>query len=611
MNSGAIKRAFGLTFLYIGIFVLIVIVQFSRGPGFSEKFDQLSVRATYPRSGRGDIGLAPDALKLNYAGFQIAVDAASPVELLGPDGTAKAVGLKSVDRIKGGVRVRLEGGTEFRVTVDASNGESYALAANAPDGSTGIRLRYSLVGGARLRDMDGHPVLDSGRTSFDLSLPSTALARDKGLLVLDPRDPSSSSIAFVRRLPAQGKPTPPKAPDTFIAQAPKDPASFKAEIAAWRDKVWAGLSSTRFDPDRVTWSGPDGSARFSERALVAYYAEALARDAPSEVFARVRGARERWPDRLSYLSAPYVGGLLPKMQALEAADLVEVKRLSQLIQDKSPALFEKENLIHFLLDRSPFASAQDALRYAAGIDPSKLSVRQAVGLLGCMVESRSYLKDEENPFKAFGATADRIVASVRKTGSGFFLVTDDDGSTDMRISLLAGSSLLRYGANEGKDMLVGVGQSLVEGVLGLGDTQGFAPAKAVVKAGDLEQKSGSLAPEDIYPLIAGNPYYAKEVSFYRDIAPGAWSWTCSPSLTVDAKPNRYVFTAEFPQGRAHYMAFYGMKAFTNIQLYDIDYNPDNDFESYDASGYLYRKPTSALYVKMKHKKESETIKLFF
>ncbi len=611
MNSGAIKRALGLTFLYIGIFVLIVIVQFSRGPGFSEKFNQLSVNATYPRTGRGDAGAAPDTLRLNYAGFQIAADAASPVELLGQDGAAKVVALKSVEKIRGGVRVRLEGGLELKVTVDPSNGERYTLGASAPDGSTGVRLRYSLQGKARLGEKDGRLVLDSGRGSYDISLPAAALSKDRGTLILDPRDSSSSGIAFVGRAPQTAMPPAAKVAETFIAQAPKDPATFKTEIAAWRDKVWAALSSSRFDPDKVTWSLPDGSSRFSERAYLGYYSEALARDAGPEVFARVRAARDRWPDRMSYLSAPYVGGLLPKMQALEAADLLEVKRISQLIQDKSPAIFEKENLIHFLLDRSPFALAQDALRYAAGIDPSKLSIRQTVGLLGCIVESRSYLKDEENPFKAFGAAADRIVASVKKTGSGFFLLTEDDGSTDLRVSLMAGSYLLRYGSNEGKDMLVGVGQSLVEGVLGLGDAQAFAPAKVTVRSGDLEQKSGTLAPEDIYSLVAGNPYYPREVSFYRDIAPGAWSWTCSPSLTVDAKANRFVFTADFPQGRAHYMAIYGMKAFTNIQLYDIDYSPDNDFESYDASGYLYRKPATALYVKMKHKKLSETVKLFF
>jgi len=80
---------------------------------------------------------------------------------------------------------------------------------------------------------------------------------------------------------------------------------------------------------------------------------------------------------------------------------------------------------------------------------------------------------------------------------------------------------------------------------------------------------------------------------------------------VQGSASRYLFLATFPTGRSHYLAFYGIKPFANIQLYDIDYNPDNDFESYDASGYLYNKSSDALYMKMKHKKDAEDIKLTF
>jgi len=59
------------------------------------------------------------------------------------------------------------------------------------------------------------------------------------------------------------------------------------------------------------------------------------------------------------------------------------------------------------------------------------------------------------------------------------------------------------------------------------------------------------------------------------------------------------------------MTFYGVKPFANIKLYDIDYSPDAEFEIYDVSGYFYRKTSSALYLKMKHKSESERIELDF
>ena len=158
---------------------------------------------------------------------------------------------------------------------------------------------------------------------------------------------------------------------------------------------------------------------------------------------------------------------------------------------------------------------------------------------------------------------------------------------------------------------MGVGQSLVEGAIGLSDAQGLMPARLSAKDGSVQDKSGSLEPEDVYAWAAGNQYYPHDIAFARDIAPGLWAWTCSPSLTLQASPSRYVFLSDFPVGQSHFMAIYGIKPFVNIQLYDIDYSPDNNFEGYDASGFLYARDTGALYLKMRHKKQDEDIKLSF
>jgi len=623
MKSGALRRAFGLVLLYIGIFTVLVLAQFSRGAGFSERFGRLTVSAAYPKAERGNIArgtapvparAAPLSARIACAGLVLIVSADSPAELVAADGSTKSLPLASVDRLPNGARVRFEGGVELRATADRSQGERYSLEASGPAGAASIRLRYSLSGRLALGSKDGAARLESAGGPWELSLPAASLKSERGILQLDAREGGFGGLALRRAAPA-GTPAARVAAkprqEQFIAQAPKDAATFKAEIAAWRDKAWSGLSSGRWDGERVAWRGQDGSPAFTEKALAAYLAESLARGSYPDALARAKLGRDRWPDRLSFVTAPFLGGLVPRMQALETADLIEVKRLTQLVQDRSPELFAKESLLHFLLDRSPFALAQDALRLAAELDPAKLGVRHAIGLLGCVAESRSYLKDEENPFLKLGGAADRVVAAVRKSSDGFFVATEEDGSTDLRLSLLAGAYLVDFGAGTGKDMLVGVGQSLVEGVIGLADDQGFAPAKALVRSGSLGQRTGVLAPEEIYPLFAGNPYYPREVSFYRDVAPGVWAWTCAPQMTVQAQASRYVFTVSFPEGRAHYMAFYGIKQFANIQLYNIDYSPDAEFEIYDASGYLYRKPSGALYMKMKHKSASEDIKLFF
>jgi hypothetical protein len=607
MRSGALRRALGLTLLYIGLFIVLVLVQFSRAPGLSVKVGGLALSASYARGAQRDS--APDAVRLSIAGLAFEISAKSPAESLGANGTARKLSLASVEKLSGGARIKLSPGVEILAVADRGSSGRVALSVVAPDGVSAIRIRFSVLGDARFSESKDRIAIGYAGSSYELSLGDSALDPASGTLSLRPGD---AGLAFAKLLlPAPAKPAQGGSGEAVAAQAPKDPEAFKAEISAWRDKVWAGLSSSRFDADKLAWKGPDGASVFSDRALAAYLAEATARGGYSEALARAKSARERWPDKLGYLTAPYLGGLQSKMKAEETADATEAKRLVQLAADKSPAILEKEGLLKFLIDRSPRDLVGGATAYLSTVDPSKLTVRQAVGYLSCSVEAGILFKDGPDRFPGASAAADRLVGALRKTSGGAFLVTEDDGSTDVRLSLLAGTVLSAFGGASSKPNLVGAGQRLVEGVLGLADAQGFEPSRVVAASGELGSRSGTILPEDLYPIVADNPNYPHEVSFARDVEPGVWAWTCAPSLTVTANASSYVFLATFSAGRSHFLSFYGIKSFRNIQLYDIDYSPDNDFESYDASGYLYRRDASVLYMKMKHKKDVEDIKLFF
>jgi hypothetical protein len=614
MKTGALKRALGLILLYCGIFVLIVLVQFSRSPGVSQKIGAFSMTASYPKAshGRPAAGAAPESVRFSYAGLAFEISPKSPAESLTADGVATPLSIVSVSKLPAGASVKFSSGVEIRAAVQAGASERFSLAATAPDGVAALRLRLAPSKGVSFTASEDRRGMSSAGKSYSLVLGAAALDGDAGLLTLKAGD---SGLALARIEPPKPvKVAPASGAIKLAAQAPKDSEAFKAEIAAWRDKVWAGLSVARFDSDKLAWKGPDGNAVFSEKALAAYLAEAAGRGSYADAIARARSAKDKWPDKFGFLTAPYLGGLYGKMLASDAADQAEVKRLAQLVADKSPTLLEKEGLLRFLVDRAPASLSRDALAFIGGVDQSKLSLRQAVGLLGCAADAKALLKDDSNPLADPAAAADRVAASVRKTSSGYFFVDGEgsDGGSDIRLSLIAGEALVAYGQSASKPNLLGLGQGLVEGVIALSDAQGFAPSRVVASAaGSVDQKAGSILPEDLYPLLADNSYYPHEVSFARDLGAGVWAWTCAPSLSVQTSSSRQVFTAGFFAGRAHYLAIYGIKRFANIQLYDIDYSPDNDFESYDASGYRHDIDKGILYLKMKHKKDSEDIKLSF
>jgi hypothetical protein len=606
MKSGAVRRALGLSILYIGLFALLVLLQFSRGPGLSVTVGGLSASASYPKTDRGKAGAAPDKVDISFAGLAFEISPSSKAESLAADGSATPLAPVSVERLPDGLRVKLSGGIELKATADKE--ERFSLAASAPNGVAGVRLRLLPSRTRFVQDDAKSKVVSGNGAAYDVALASGSLDGSAGLLLLKPGD---AGLSLAKE--AQSQPKAARAPSTgrSVTQAPKDPDAFKAEIGAWRDKAWAGLSQGRLDADKLVWKAADGSSSFSERALAAYIAEDLARGSYPDVLAKVKIAKEKWPDKLGALTAPYFGSLLLRMKVAETADQAEVKRLAQLLDAKSQAALEREGILRFVYERSPYPLLQELLALCSSQDPAKLTIRQDVGLLGCVVDARSLLKDEDDSIKDGGPAADRLVAATRQTADGCFLATEDDGSTDLRLSLLAGTCLVAYGNQASKPIYVGVGQSLVEGALGLSDAQGLMPARLAANDGSTQDKSGSLAPEDVYAWAAGNPYYPHDIAFARDIAPGLWAWTCSPSLTLQASPSRYVFLSDFPIGQSHFMAIYGIKPFVNIQLYDIDYSPDNNFEGYDASGFLYDKETGALYLKMRHKKQDEDIRLSF
>ena len=617
MKTGVLKRTLGLILLYCGIFILIVFVQFSRSPGLSQKIGAFSMSVAYPKAshGRPSAGAAPESVRFSYAGLSFEISPKSPAEGLAADGTATPLSLVSAAKLPSGASVKLSSGVEIRASVQGSSAESFSLAATAPDSVAAVRLRLALSQGLGFSASGDKRSMSSSGKSYDFVLGAATFDQASGLITLKPGD-AGLSLAWIAPAKPAKSASAPSVPGKLASQAPKDPDAFKAEIAAWRDKVWAGLSTARYDADKLAWKGPDGVTVFSEKALAAYLAEAAARGTYADAITRARGVKEKWSDKLSFLTAPYLGGLYSKMTASDSADQSEAKRLTQLVADKSPAILEKEGLLRFLVDRAPSSLFRDALAYIAGVDQAKLSMRQAVGFLGCAVDAKSLLKDESNPISASAAAtvADRLAASVRKTSSDSFFVDGEgsDGGSDLRLSLFAGEALVAYGQASSKPNLVGLGQSLLEGVMALSDAQGFSPSRVVAtKEGSVDQKAGSILPEDVYSILADNPYYPHEVSFARDIGPGVWAWTCASSLTVQSSASRKVFSTSFFVGRAHYVAIYGIKRFANIQLYDIDYNPDNDFESYDASGYRHDIDKGVLYLKMKHKKDSEDIKLSF
>ena len=64
-------------------------------------------------------------------------------------------------------------------------------------------------------------------------------------------------------------------------------------------------------------------------------------------------------------------------------------------------------------------------------------------------------------------------------------------------------------------------------------------------------------------------------------------------------------------GDTHYIIIKGVTPFNSIYIYDMAFRTDPRFESYNSSGYVYKKNTSTLLLKSRHKSEFETVRLVY
>lgn len=587
MKSGFWRRASLAGLVYAFVFVGLVFLQYSSSAGVSWGSGILSLRASPPTSDSGS-----GSLELTIGGLRFAVDSARPAALMLADGSRQTLSLLSVEKTGTGVVLGFSKGVALRL--DGVSGR--VLISLSADNAQARSLELAAPGEPPASWSPGPAAssLSAGGGLWRVGLPGAAL--DGGHVDL----PVGAPFAV--------EPMPKLPPGNFNLVAKSD-VDYRQPILAWLDKVWNGLGVSRFDATTYKWRLADGSSTFSEQALSAWIAEALRRGQGEAVLGRARQSRELFGRYLTWFSVPYFGSTMDRMAELEASDARAARALAAQLAAKDPALLEVEGLVPRLVDRSPKGLASDVIAFLASLDPAGLSLSQRVGLLSAAASAGNLLRGSAEALPNHVAAEDLIVSSLVPGGGSWFLKSGQDGSVDVALSLKAGLACVSLGKAEGKDRLLAAGQALVDGVLSLSDDTGFLPATVLVSEGAVASRSGSLAPEAVYGALADNPWYPHEQSFAKDLEPGVWAWTCSPSLTVEASAAKRVFSASFPIGLSHYLALYGAGGFSNIKLYGIDYSPDAQFESYNVSGYYYRGSTGALYLKMRHKTEVEKIEL--
>jgi hypothetical protein len=469
------------------------------------------------------------------------------------------------------------GGPELRIT--GSFGEDH----------TGVEIPFRLLRNARLQEAgDGSFAVSAEGFSFNFG--SSRLDMTRRVLVID----AASPVAVYRAVPDEKI----FSPADYVLASARTPGQYNEQVSRWRDQVFAA------------WNRTPTASLDNEELIDAYIAEAVGRGIYREVVSRIpRSFLDS--SRRTYASSPFFGRMTQSLRSLSAA---EQERLS-LLAESSAA-----NPAEFLAE--PHAIAENAVRgNSAFIDRASalLSGLEAPALnllpiiLEAFVDLAEYRNGDNSPEPLIEPSLSLIAESLRKDEKdGRVLVFEENAgqfTAGSEFNLRLGAAMDQYGRLAGREDWAALGRSLVLSVLGQTDTVGMVPGVSALDAGGV--------------FVAGRDSRFSAARLYRYLRPdnfpraeriaggiNGWVWTAVSSVGVVQNGDITDISVTFPVGETHYMMLRGIRPFTKIQLYGIDYRTDPQFERYDSSGWVYSSLEQTLLLKIKHQNPVEHIVIY-
>ncbi len=309
-------------------------------------------------------------------------------------------------------------------------------------------------------------------------------------------------------------------------------------------------------------------------------------------------ALEKIPDSVkksrsrTYLSAPYLN-TLEDMNANLEKTMSDVSRLiNNSINSENMEILTIRKLADFIYIHQEKNNAVKLLQKISQLKVESLSIAQISGIL----QTYSDLK-ELNPDYAvllepvLNDCVDAITAACKFEGN-ILTISENDTFLSVIQAVETGISLLRFGNAVGDETLIKAGYALVNSYLS--ESLSF----------DLRTLS------NLYPIVAyDNPYYPHLEKIYDKEDELIWAWTCAKDIACTRTSEEISLSIDFPEGSTHYVIVKGLPQFSSIYIYEMAFRTDPRFETYNSSGYVYKKTTETLLLKSRHKSHFEIVRL--
>ena len=610
MRKSVFSRIILFLLLYCVLFAVLVMIQFTKRGGFTQKVGNFVVTGQYRLPGENDPPKAPNEYFLDgdvhifFGGMDFGMIKGNDehsLRLNMKDGTKEEALPQRMVMSGDSALFSFPGGTELQFTTQYTGGAlEILISGNFSENVTGVELPFKPLRKAIIRDTgDGQFIVNADNVNY--SFGHSPMDAGHEILLIK----AGAAAVSYRAIPEQKT----FAPGDFILPQAKTADAYNDVLTRWRDQnfsLWNRIISNQNNEDMVI--------AFAEEALVrGTYKAAVAAVPPAFLQGSAR----------TYESSVYLGNLDQAYTSLGSREREKLARLSRQINEKSLDFLKEPRVFEYLAVRGNlnfFDAGADLVR---GIDPATIALDITPGILEGYTDWKNFRPNTDNPFERLVDQACFVISeSLRKTndnlntpGNRVFVFYGSQGDTEFNLRL--GKALMIYAdasPNSAQNSSwAGIGRSLVLSALSLGDASGAVKAGLVLsETGEITESGAqsTLTTARLYRILYPKDYYPRAVPIGASVN-SIWTWTAAESVSASQENNILDIAVNFPAGETHYMIVRGIRPFTKIQLYNMDFRTDPQFERYDSSGWSYNPQDQTLLLKMKHRTQTEHVKIFY
>jgi hypothetical protein len=602
MRKPIVPRIIGLFFIYGLVFVFLVIIQFAKQGGFTRRIGEFVITGQYrlpgeeePLLGQNEYLLA-GGIQVFFGGLEFSLtgnDNDGDFVFIGTGGDREII-LPRHMAVSGERAVfSFPGGTELSFLTQYAGGKpELRISAFFGEDAERMELPYKLLKASRLWDNgDGQFAILANGESYSFGF--SPLDGERRVLLLEKNGADISYRAIPQKAAFM--------PEDYIIPPAQEKQSYDETLTRWRDfnySLWNRSVANTTDEDMI----------------IAYGGEAVLRGTYRSAIAGVPSGFLRSPQR-SFQSSVYLGQLDEGLRSLVAFEREKLSRISRLINEKSLDFLKESHIFEYLALRGYVNFMDDGAALIHAIDPVTLNPDISLGILEGFVDWKLYRPFGDNPFSRLIDQACFVISEKiwKDAGGNIVLVFSANGMADPEFNLRLGKAFSAYGESTGNESWAALGRSIILSVLSLEDNGGTVPGGAgISETGELSENTDlpRVSAARLYRILAPGEYSPGVIGIGAAVN-GIWAWTAASAVNAALENNILDISVSFPAGETHYMIIRGIKAFTKIQLYNMDFRTDFQFERYDSSGWSYSTQEQTLIVKMKHRTAVEHIRIFY